>query len=91
MKKKGIIDYVSGKEGMTYAQAKAVVDDVLEVITKALASGNDVELRGFATFRLRTIAGRKGYDFHGGKNIDLPERKGVRVRMCKELLDKLNA
>lgn len=69
-----IIEKVAAK-GYTKKDAKVILDDIFEVITEALADGEDVKLHGFGTFCVREIASRTTKDYRSGERITIPSHK----------------
>ena len=53
MTKADLVKEVARSSGLTQTNAEVVVETVLESIKEALNSGDEVELRGFGSFRLR--------------------------------------
>ena len=53
MNKGELIEAVAGASGLSRADTTKAVDAVLETVTKTLASGADVSLVGFGTFKVR--------------------------------------
>ncbi len=67
-----------------------VVDTLLEEISNALAAGDRVEIRGFASFSTRQRAPRTARNPKTGELVKLDERSSVYFRAGKELRDRLN-
>lgn len=66
MTKNGIVDALCEK-GYYKGQCDMVINDVLEIITEALARGEEVQIRGFGTFCVRNRKGRKCRDIATGE------------------------
>jgi len=64
----------------TPEEALSYIDDVLEVITDELKSGNEVKLIGFGTFGIQTRQKRQGHNPKTGKSLTIPEKKYVSFR-----------
>jgi DNA-binding protein HU-beta/integration host factor subunit alpha len=78
--------------GMPVDRARGIVDVTLSVLTDALASGNNVEFRGFGMFDVvdrKAKVGRNPKHPEKG-NVSIPARKAVRFRAGKELNNQLN-
>lgn len=68
--------------GVRYLDTLSVLDRFMDEIMRELAAGNDVEMRGFGTFALRTRKSRvQRTVFTGGKPVMSPERRFVKFRM----------
>ncbi len=55
------------EKGYYKNQASDVVDEVLQIIRDALIRGEQVQLRGFGTFEVKTRKGRKSKDISTGQ------------------------
>lgn len=87
MNRQEIIDTLVSDEGITRATATKAVDCTLRTIGDALRSGEDVTLRGFATFKVVRTAPRKGRNINTGTPITVPAHKGVKLILSKQLKD----
>ena len=56
----------------------------------ALQNGQEVEIRGFGSFRFRNRAPRKGRNPKTGEKVDVPPKKIPYFKMGKELKALLN-
>jgi len=65
------------------------IDIILETITKALADGQRVEIRGFGSFSVRERRARTTKNPRTGKMMDIPPRKNLHFTMSKSLKDPL--
>jgi DNA-binding protein HU-beta len=66
---------VAEKAGLNKAQAGRAVDAVLDAITNALQSGEEVRLTGFGTFRVANTAARTGRNPRTGESINIAAGK----------------
>ncbi len=67
-----------------------IVSTVLDAITKALADGNRVELRGFGAFSVKKRPPRTGRNPRTGASVTVNEKRAPFFRMGKELKGRLN-
>lgn len=67
-----------------------VVETVLGEISKCLADGGRVELRGFGSFSTRKREPRKARNPKTGETVYLGERNAIYFRAGKELRDRVN-
>jgi integration host factor subunit beta len=67
------------------------IDAILEQITRALAQGDRVELRGFGTFSVKRREARKGRNPRTGAAVFVSARAVPFFRTGKELHKRLNA
>jgi len=70
-----LVDAVAEKAGITKADAKRVLDAMLEIISEALANGTKVSLTGFGTFDVRTSKARNGVNPRTREQIKIPATK----------------
>ena len=63
---------------------------VLDEIIKAIAKGENVQIRGFGSFKSRRLKTRIGRNPKDGSRIEIPAKQDVRWKISKELFQKLN-
>ena len=63
---------------------------VLDEIIKAIAKSDNVQIRGFGSFKNRQLKTRIGRNPKDGSRIEIPAKQGVGWKMSKELFQKLN-
>jgi DNA-binding protein HU-beta len=82
-----LVDAVAATTNMTKADAATAVDAVLDAITTALKSGNEVRLAGFGTFVVSNRAASEGRNPRTGEKIQIPASKLPKFRAGKGLKD----
>jgi DNA-binding protein HU-beta len=80
MNKSELIDAVAKKANATKAAAEIVVGAAIEVITEAIARGENVQFVGFGTFSVAERKARTGRNPQTGKEIKIPAKKVVRFK-----------
>ena len=90
MTKADLIGVVAKRLDITQVQAGIIVEAALRSIVSALQSGQEVEIRGFGSFRFRNRAPRKGRNPKTGEKVDVPPKKIPYFKMGKELKALLN-
>jgi DNA-binding protein HU-beta len=85
MNKSETINAVAEKSGVTKKDTEAVINALVEVITKSLAKGEEVRFIGFGTFTVRERAARRGRNPQTGESIAIPSTKQPIFR-CGKLL-----
>jgi DNA-binding protein HU-beta len=90
MKKTDVVNAVADAADLSKADAGRALDAVINVITKALKSGDSVTLTGFGTFALRTRAARQGRNPQTGATIKIKESKNPGFKAGKALKDAVN-
>lgn len=73
--KAGLIDMIAAKADISKAEAKRVLDAVIDTISESLAKGDAVTLTGFGTFETRKYKARNGVNPQTGKKIKIPATK----------------
>ncbi|GAC1425927.1 MAG: HU family DNA-binding protein [Chitinophagaceae bacterium] len=89
MNKAELIAKISDDAGITKTQGNAVLDSVIEAVTKTLKSGGKVTLVGFGTFSVSKRAARNGRNPQTGAVIKIKARKVAKFKAGKELSAKL--
>lgn len=91
MTKQDIIDHLTNDCGLHRSSAIRAVDGVINSISDALARGESVTLRGFATIKPVNVASKIGRNISAGTTIVIPAYRSVKLVLSKELKDKLNS
>ena len=90
MNKSELISAVADGANMTKTEADNAIDAVLEAITDALTSGEDVRLAGFGTFSVASRPHRTGRNPGTGETIVIPASKAPKFTAGKGLKDAIN-
>lgn len=90
MTKADLISTVAERLRITQVQASIIVEAALRSIVNALRTGQEVEIRGFGSFRFRNRAPRKGRNPKTGERVDVPPKRIPYFKMGKELKTLLN-
>ena len=85
-----IVDSVSGQIGFTQKHSFEIIETVLELIKKALESGDDVMISNFGKFCVREKRERRGRNPSTGEDMMIRPRKVVTFRWSGKLKKKLN-
>jgi DNA-binding protein HU-beta len=88
--KNDLVAAVSTGTGLSRADATKAVDEVFDVITKALKGGDDVRLVGFGTFNVVSRAATQGRNPRTGETINIPASKRPKFTAGKGLKDAVN-
>ena len=73
-----------------HRDVERIVSTVLDEITKALAQGHRVELRGFGAFSVKVRPNRMGRNPRTGEPVKVDEKRAPFFRTGKELRERLN-
>ena len=84
-----LIDDVAQRAGLSKAQAKHVVQAVIEALTERLGQGERVQLSGLGSFEVRDRAERTGTNPRTKAKLVIPASKAVGFRPATALRDRL--
>jgi nucleoid DNA-binding protein len=85
MNKQDIIAKVAKDTGLKKASAAAVVDSIIDGITKSLKRGDHVSFVGFGTFKISNRKARIARNPQTGVAIKIPKRRVPRFSAGKAL------
>jgi len=88
--KNDLVAAVADSAGLSKSDAAGAVDAVLDSITGALKSGNEVRLVGFGTFSVAQRKATEGRNPRTGEKINIPASKQPKFKAGKGLKDALN-
>ena len=74
MTKADIVEKVAERTGLTRTDVAVVVDALLDTIKKSMAD-NNIEIRGFGTFKVKLRKERKARNPRTGEVVPVPGRK----------------
>jgi integration host factor subunit alpha len=89
--KADIINSVQAEEGLTKQQSTEVIETLIEIVKKTLASGEDVLISGFGKFCIREKNERKGRNPATGDDLMLAPRRVVTFKCSGKLRDRINS
>ncbi|MEI6034930.1 MAG: HU family DNA-binding protein [Verrucomicrobiae bacterium] len=82
--KRDLVLKISKETGITQQEVFTVIQQTLDLITAALASGQDVELRNFGVFEVRLTKSRVGRNPKEPENdVPIPARATVKFKSGK--------
>ena len=90
MTKADLVKEVSSKCELTQSAVEEVVNVVFEKVTAALVGGDEVKLKDFGNFVVKTKAARTGTNPGTGQKIQIPASKVVKFKPAKALKDSVN-
>ena len=90
MNKAEFVSAVADAAEMTKVDAGKAIEAMIDVITKALKSGDSVSLVGFGTFEARKRAERTGRNPRTGETIKIEASVNPSFKAGKALKDALN-
>ena len=67
-----------------------ILDIIFTELTKALCRGENIEIRGFGSYKVVSRKARIGRNPRNSENIQIPAKKAIRWKMSKGLFNRLN-
>ncbi|NLB62665.1 MAG: integration host factor subunit beta [Fibrobacter sp.] len=71
--KKDLVANIAKQTGLTQVDTKIIVEGFLDSIAKALIEGNNIEIRGFGRFKVRTRKARMARNPRTGEPVKVKE------------------
>lgn len=90
MNKSQLIDAVATSAEISKKEAGAAIDAFTNAVTEQLASGGEVALIGFGTFKVNERAARTGRNPQTGETIQIAASKVPSFKAGKALKDACN-
>ena len=87
MNKAELINAAADKAGLSKKDTETAVNAMIDVIAKALADGDKVQLVGFGSFEVRSRAARVGRNPKTKEEIKIPASKVPAFKPGKALKD----
>ncbi len=91
MNKSHLVEHIAQTADLSKAQADNALKAMLEGISEALASGDEVAFIGFGTFKVSERAARTGRNPKTGEEIQIAASKNPTFKAGKALKDAVNA
>jgi len=85
-----IVDSIHNQTGFPKNRSSDIVETLLEIIKRTLASGEDVLVSGFGKFCVKEKRKRKGRNPATGEDLMLEPRKVVTFRCSGKLREIVN-
>lgn len=90
MNKSELVAKIAEGADITKASAGRALDSIIESVTTELASGGDVALVGFGTYKVNDRAARTGRNPQTGAEIQIAAAKVPAFKAGKALKDAVN-
>lgn len=90
MNKAELIDAIAAESSISKVEAKKALESTIDVITKALKSGDKVSLVGFGSFTISKREARIGRNPQTGGEVQIAAKKVVKFKPGAELAEKVN-
>ena len=85
-----VINAIADQIGFPMNHSSEIIETLLEIIKKALESGDDVMLSNFGKFCVKEKSQRRGRNPATGQSMMLPPKKVVTFRCSGKLRKKIN-
>ncbi|RWG07825.1 HU family DNA-binding protein [Mesorhizobium sp.] len=85
-----IADKIATEQGLTKAQAKAIVESVFKAVSDAARSGAETSIPGFGKFKVKATPAREGRNPSTGATIKIAASKKLAFSPAKAIKDALN-
>ena len=76
--------------GITKKDCALVVDGLLNAVKRALANGENIEIRGFGTFKVRRRKSRMARNPRTGEGVEVPSRSVPVFKPSKHLRSRVS-
>ncbi|HHH38524.1 MAG TPA: HU family DNA-binding protein [Sedimenticola sp.] len=90
MNKTELVEAIVERTELSKADAGRALDAVIDTITEALKSGDQVSIVGFGSFSVRERAARTGRNPQTGETIQIKASKNPAFKAGKALKDAVN-
>lgn len=77
--------------GLSRAESAALVEQVLDLISDTLVSGQNVKLSSFGSFVLRQKGGRIGRNPKTGEEVPIEPRRVLTFKASQVMRDRINS
>ena len=92
MTKSELMSILTDRQGhLSYKDIESAVKEVFDSMSKALANGERIEIRGFGSFSLRYRAARDARNPKTGELVTTLSKYAVHFKPGKELRERVNA
>jgi len=67
-----------------------IITIIFTEISEALSRGENIEIRGFGTYKVVARKARRGHNPKNLETIQIPAKKAIKWKMSKTLFNRLN-
>lgn len=90
MTKADIVDVISTNTGLTKIETEAVVNGFMDTVIEAMKNGENIELRGFGSFKVVKRAQRVARNPKTNEEVIVPEQYVPVLKISKEFKKEVN-
>ena len=91
MNKSELIELISERSKITKKKAEDVVNLIFDSMTRTMARGGRIEIRGFGSFAVRRRSPRVGRNPRTGQAVPIPEKLAAHFKPGKALRTAVDA
>ncbi len=88
--KSQFVEHLTAKTGLPKKQVEKIVNTVFQTMIDTMVQGGRIEIRGFASFFVKTYKGYKGRNPKTGDAVMVEEKRLPFFKVGKELRTYLN-
>lgn len=85
-----LVEAVAAAQGVTKADAKKILDGIVEAIATAAAKGEEISINGFGKFKVKASPARDGRNPRTGEPMSIAASRKLGFTPAKAIKDKLN-
>lgn len=90
MTKADIVDVISSSVGLTKVETETVVNGFIETVIDSMKRGENIELRGFGSFKVVKRAQRVARNPKTNEEVIVPEQYVPVLKMSKDFKEAVN-
>ncbi len=90
MNKSELVDSISQKLKLPLHESSSIVNTIINTMSDSLANGDNIEIRGFGSFMVKTYDSYCGRNPKTGEKIEVPPKKLPFFKVGKELKERVN-
>ena len=76
--------------GILRRDMEKMIEIIFSEITKALRDGENIEIRGFGTYKIKRRKARIGRNPKNSELVQIPEKRAIKWKMSKSFFNRLN-
>lgn len=85
-----LVEAVAAAQGVTKADAKKILDGIVDAIATAAAKGEEISINGFGKFKVKASPARDGRNPRTGEPMSIAASRKLGFTPAKAIKDKLN-
>jgi integration host factor subunit beta len=90
MNKSELIEAIAQETNLSLKDASSIVATILDTMTETLATGENIEIRGFGSFVIKEYESYQGRNPKTGEVINVPPKRLPFFKVGKELKGRVN-